>query len=185
MQLLTYWQAAQKNAEALGVEAIGGAFFAKIAPERRRIADFKGDVDALLAGQVPPEIFKYRGLFVAEPDYLDSLELLDDGEAALFYQLKKKKDGQLYATSDFVEADDFGLLLQHNAENITQAGDHIFGGEFPLLPTMGSLQYTPYTDILRFDRSLGDRYRPESPKGKTAILKILQEEAADEHDIHS
>nr|MWN21470.1 hypothetical protein [Leuconostoc lactis] len=67
-----YWQAAQKNAEALGVEAIGGAFFAKIAPERRRIADFKGDVDALLAGQVPPEIFKYRGLFVAEPDYLDS-----------------------------------------------------------------------------------------------------------------
>lgn len=185
MQLLTYWQAAQKNAEALGVEAIGGAFFAKIAPERRRIADFKGDVDALLAGQVSPEIFKYRGLFVAEPDYLDSLELLDDGEAALFYQLKKKKDGQLYATSDFVEADDFGLLLQHNAENITQAGDHILGGEFPLLPTMGSLQYTPYTDILRFDRSLGDRYRPESPKGKTAILKILQEEAADEHDIHS
>lgn len=155
----------------------------KLRPNAAVLLTLKG-IDALLAGQLQPEIFKYRGLFVAEADYLDSLETLDGGEAAQFYQLKKKKDGQLYANSDAVEADDFGLLLQHNAANITQAGDHILGGEFPLLPTMGSLQYTPYTDILRFDRSLGDQYRPESPKGKSAILEILYEEAADEHDIH-
>ena len=48
-------------------------------------------------------------------------------------------------------------------------------GLFPLKPTAASLQYTPYVDILRFDRSLGDTYRSEAPKGKANILKILQE----------
>lgn len=185
MQLLTYWQAAQENAAFLGVEAIGGAFFAKIAPEKRPISAFKGDVTALLAGEIQPEIFKYRGLFVSEADYLDHLETLDGGDAALFYQLKKKANGDLYSNSDFVTADDFGLLLQRNAENIKRAGDHILGGEFPLVPTLGSLRFTPYADILRFDRSLGDQYRVESPKGKAAILKILQEETVNEHDIHN
>lgn len=184
MQLLTYWQAAQVNAEALGVEAIGGAFFAKIATEKRAIADFKGDVNALLAGEVQPDVFKYRGLFVSEENYIDQLETLDAGEAAIFYQLAKKADGALYTNSDFVTADDFGLLLERNSENITRAGDLILNGEFPLMPTQGSLRFTPYADILRFDRSLGDQYRPESPKGKDAILKILQKETNHEHDIH-
>ncbi|QLG77667.1 PD-(D/E)XK nuclease family protein [Leuconostoc gasicomitatum] len=175
MQLLTYWQAAQMNAEALGVEAIGGAFFAQIAPQKRLISDFKGDVSALLDGQVRPDIFKYRGLFVSEEDYIDSLDNLSDSNISQFYQLKKKNDGELYANSDFVAAQDFALLLKRNTDNIMFAGERILAGLFPLKPTAASLQYTPYGDILRFDRSLGDTYRPEAPKGKANILKILQE----------
>jgi len=176
MQLLTYWQAAQLGADQLGVEAIGGAFFAQIAPKKRLITDFKGDIDDLLAGKIIPDVFKYRGLFVSEDAYIDSLDVLKDSQGSDFYQLKKTKAGTLYASSDFVAADDFGLLLQRNIDNIQQAGENILSGKFPLEPTTGSLQFTPFTDVLRFDRGLGDNYRPESPKGKDNILKILKGE---------
>ncbi|ADG41317.1 ATP-dependent nuclease, subunit B [Leuconostoc kimchii IMSNU 11154] len=175
MQLLTYWQAAQMNAQLLGVEAIGGAFFAQIAPEKQLIANFKGDIDDLLAGNVKPDIFKYRGLFVSEEDYIDSLDHSDDSRASQFYQLKRKNDGALYANSDFVDPEDFELLLSRNRDNINRAGEHILAGLFPLEPTIASLRYTSFADILRFDRSLGDTYRPEAPKGKANILKILRE----------
>lgn len=180
MQLLTYWQAAQMNAAELGVDAIGGAFFAQIAPEKRLISNFKGDIDELLAGNVQPDIFKYRGLFVSENAYIESLDNLEDNNASQFYQLKIKNDGELYANSDVVDPDDFELLLNRNIDNINRAGTQILAGLFPLEPTMASLSYTPFADILRFDRSLGDIYRPEAPKGKSNILKILRE--SDNHD---
>lgn len=184
MQLLTYWQAAQMSAEVLGVESIGGAFFAQISPQKTKIVDFKGNVADLLSGQLTPDTFKYRGLFISEADYVNSLDDLDDNNASQFYQLKKKNNGDLYANSDYIDAQDFELLLNRNITNIEHAGVNILAGLFPLEPTIGSLRYTPYIDILRFDRSLGDNYRPEAPKGKANILKILKEGDNDGNTIY-
>ncbi|CDX66753.1 PD-(D/E)XK nuclease family protein [Leuconostoc citreum] len=174
MQLLTYWQAAQLSAEQLGIEAIGGAFFAKIAPEKLTIKDFKGDVRAMLRGEIKPEQFKYRGLFISEPAYIDSLETLAEGEGSQFYQLKKKANGELYANSDVISPEDFELLLKRNLDNIQRASAAILSGDFPLSPAEGSLQFTPFTDVLRFDRALGDQYKNNTPKNKSDILKLLK-----------
>lgn len=176
MQLLTYWQAAQLATEKLGLAAIGGAFYAKISPEKSTIKEFKGDVESLLSGEIRAETFKYRGLFISESEYVDSLQSIEPGETSPFYQLRRKKtDGQLYADSDVIDPDEFELLLMRNQFNIKRAGDLILTGQFPLLPTLGSLQYTPYLDILRFDRALGDQYQIATPRKKSDILKLLKQ----------
>ncbi|CAH1850752.1 PD-(D/E)XK nuclease family protein [Convivina praedatoris] len=176
MQLLTYWQAAQNNAQALNVSEIGGAFFAQIAPSKTKLTDFKGDLVAMLAGELPSPDFKYHGLMLSDEAYLDNLEVLAPGEQAIYYQLKKRKDDQLTAASETVSAAELDLLLARNQENILRAGHQIQAGVFPILPVKGSLAYSPYQDIVRFDRILGDRYRPVSPNKKADILERLQGE---------
>ncbi|WEV54929.1 exodeoxyribonuclease V subunit gamma [Leuconostocaceae bacterium ESL0723] len=176
MQLLTYWQAAQKNHGNLSMGQISGAFFAPIQGKVRPIKDFKGDLNAMLAGQTDPAQFKYRGLFLAEDAYLDNLAQVDPGQSATHYQLQRKADGSLASRSDGVAPADLERLLDRNQENIIQASRQVAAGHFPLNPVQSSLQYSPYRDILRFDRALGDQYRPVTKNNKAAIIKRLKEE---------
>ncbi|BAX73182.1 PD-(D/E)XK nuclease family protein [Leuconostoc mesenteroides] len=174
MQLLTYWDAAQQSAEKLGVAAIGGAFFAKISPEKTKITD-KTDLNALFTGKLIPETFKYRGLFISEPAYVSALTTLEPQEKSAHYPVVLLKNGALGKIGvDAVDPDEFALLLQRNRENIITAGDLILSGYFPIMPVEGGLTYSPYLDIIRFDRALGDAYKVQSPADKNTIIKLLK-----------
>ncbi|MGL4690150.1 MAG: hypothetical protein ACRCV1_08845, partial [Leuconostoc mesenteroides] len=59
-------------------------------------------------------------------------------------------------------------------ENIITAGDLILSGYFPIMPVEGGLTYSPYLDIIRFDRALGDAYKVQSPADKNTIIKLLK-----------
>ncbi len=56
------------------------------------------------------------------------------------------------------------------------AGQQILAGHFPLSPVEGGLTYSPYLDIMRFDRALGDRYREQTTGDKNRILELLKDE---------
>lgn len=178
MQLLTYWQAAQQAKSQLGLQKVGGAFFAKISPTKTKLSQFDGDFEQLIHGELSAELFKYRGLFIDDDDYLEALAHLDEGEKATYYALGRNRDGSLSKMSDMVNSAQLDLLLQRNKANIIAAGEHILNGDFPLLPEIKSMQYTPYRDILRFDRALGDKYHDNLITGsKQQILKLLENEA--------
>ncbi|USS91886.1 PD-(D/E)XK nuclease family protein [Fructobacillus americanaquae] len=177
LQLLTYWQAVQENAKQLGIQNVGGAFFAPIQQEVIPLAKFRGDVDELLAGKATSQSFQYRGLALDNPDYLDELERLAPKEKARYYQLTMSKDGQPTATSETIAAADFALLAKKNRELLQEAAAKIQAGQFPIRPVESALQYSAYQDIMRFDKVLGDHYQvPKYTGRKQAVIKQLQTE---------
>ncbi|CAK8053651.1 PD-(D/E)XK nuclease family protein [Eupransor demetentiae] len=176
MQLLTYWQAAQTNAGQLGINQVGGALFAKIAPSPIALSDYKGDLNDLLAGKVTSPEFKYHGLLLAENDYLDNLERVAPGENASYYPFAVKKDGDLTSRSETLTPDELDLLLARNQDNVERAAQGITAGDFPIHPVESSLQYSPYRDVMRFDRALGDQYQGVTPNQKQVIIDRLAEQ---------
>ncbi|HEY4399290.1 MAG TPA: PD-(D/E)XK nuclease family protein [Lactobacillaceae bacterium] len=169
MQLLTYWQTVQ-NAQ----QDVGGAFFAGIAPEKRALNTLKEQANELvLTPQTNEQHFKWRGLMLADADYLQSLEQVVDGQSAQHFAYKLKNNGELAVSGDGLAADKLAILLAHNETLMRTAGEQIFAGDFPLTPTPTSLTYSPYTDVMRFDRSLGDDYQHLLPA--TQVQKALFE----------
>ncbi|CAK1230083.1 ATP-dependent helicase/DNAse subunit B (AddB) [Fructobacillus cardui] len=182
LQLLTYWQAVQENAKQLGIQGVGGAFFAPIQQEVIPLAKFRGDVDELLAGKATSQSFQYRGLALDNPDYLDELERLAPKEKARYYQLTMSKDGQPTATSETITDADFALLAKKNQELLQEAAEKIQAGQFPIRPVESALQYSAYKDIMRFDKVLGDRYQvPKYTGRKKEVIKQLQAEEEGEN----
>ncbi|MFT8714310.1 MAG: PD-(D/E)XK nuclease family protein [Leuconostoc pseudomesenteroides] len=176
MQLLTYWDAAQQSASQLGFDKVGGAFFAKIVPDKTSLTRSM-DIDALLAGKILPENFKYRGLFISDSAYVDALADIEPSEKSPHYPLARLKNGDLGKSGvDAVSAEEFETLLKRNRQNIVTAGQQILAGHFPLSPVEGGLTYSPYLDIMRFDRALGDRYREQTTGDKNRILELLKDE---------
>ncbi|MGO2138668.1 MAG: PD-(D/E)XK nuclease family protein, partial [Leuconostoc mesenteroides] len=96
-------------------------------------------------------------------------------EKSAHYPVVLLKNGALGKIGvDAVDPDEFALLLQRNRENIITAGDLILSGYFPIMPVEGGLTYSPYLDIIRFDRALGDAYKVQSPADKNTIIKLLK-----------
>lgn len=183
LQLLTYWQAAQENAAKLGIKSVGGAFFAPITPKTVNLSDFTGEIDDLLAGKEASQTFKYRGLAVNQPDYLDELERLAPKESARYYQLKTKADGQPDSNADVIAPADFDLLTARNRTLLQEAAQQIQAGHFPIRPVQSALTYSPFKDVIRFDKVLGDRYRlPEFTGKNSTVMKKIREQAAKEDD---
>lgn len=184
LQLLTYWQAANENAQKMGMAAdgrVGGAFFAPINQKKTAWKDFNGSIDELLAGELPAQSAKLAGLTLTDDAYIDSLDQLEASEKSSAYNLSKKKDGQLSATSDGISAEDLDLLMAHNRRLIQEAAQQISAGAFPLNPVEKSLAYSAFTDVMRFDRALGDSYQEPVYNGKKKdILEALQNEAAED-----
>ncbi|MDI6667179.1 exodeoxyribonuclease V subunit gamma [Leuconostoc falkenbergense] len=176
MQLLTYWDAAQQSASQLGFDKVGGAFFAKIVPDKTSLTS-NTDIDALLEGRILPENFKYRGLFILDSAYVDALADIEPSEKSPHYPLARLKNGDLGKSGvDAVSPEEFEALLKRNRQNIVTAGQQILAGHFPLSPVEGGLTYSPYLDIMRFDRALGDRYREQTTGDKHRILELLKDE---------
>ena len=176
MQLLTYWDAAQQSASQLGFDKVGGAFFAKIVPDKTSLTS-STDIDALLEGRILPENFKYRGLFISDSAYVDALADIEASEKSPHYPLARLKNGDLGKSGvDAVSPGEFEALLKRNRQNIVTAGQQILAGHFPLSPVEGGLTYSPYLDIMRFDRALGDRYREQTTGDKNRILELLKDE---------
>ncbi|OQJ73542.1 ATP-dependent helicase [Leuconostoc pseudomesenteroides] len=176
MQLLTYWDAAQQSANQLGFDKVGGAFFAKIVPDKTSLTS-STDIDALLEGRILPENFKYRGLFISDSAYVDALADIEPSEKSPHYPLARLKNGDLGKSGvDAVSPEEFEALLKRNRQNIVTAGQQILAGHFPLSPVEGGLTYSPYLDIMRFDRALGDRYREQTTGDKNRILELLKDE---------
>ncbi|QSB51371.1 PD-(D/E)XK nuclease family protein [Leuconostoc falkenbergense] len=176
MQLLTYWDAAQQSASQLGFDKVGGAFFAKIVPDKTSLTS-STDIDALLEGRILPENFKYRGLFISDSAYVDALADIEPSEKSPHYPLARLKNGDLGKSGvDAVSPEEFEALLKRNRQNIVTAGQQILAGHFPLSPVEGGLTYSPYLDIMRFDRALGDRYREQTTGDKNRILELLKDE---------
>lgn len=176
MQLLTYWDAAQQSASQLGFDKVGGAFFAKIVPDKTSLTS-NTDIDALLEGRILPENFKYRGLFISDSAYVDALADIEPSEKSPHYPLARLKNGDLGKSGvDAVSPEEFEALLKRNRQNIVTAGQQILAGHFPLSPVEGGLTYSPYLDIMRFDRALGDRYREQTTGDKHRILELLKDE---------
>jgi ATP-dependent helicase/nuclease subunit B len=176
MQLLTYWDAAQQSASQLGFDKVGGAFFAKIVPDKTSLTS-STDIDALLEGRILPENFKYRGLFISDSAYVDALADIEASEKSPHYPLARLKNGDLGKSGvDAVSPEEFEALLKRNRQNIVTAGQQILAGHFPLSPVEGGLTYSPYLDIMRFDRALGDRYREQTTGDKNRILELLKDE---------
>lgn len=176
MQLLTYWDAAQQSASQLGFDKVGGAFFAKIVPDKTSLTS-STDIDALLEGRILPENFKYRGLFISDSAYVDVLADIEASEKSPHYPLARLKNGDLGKSGvDAVSPEEFEALLKRNRQNIVTAGQQILAGHFPLSPVEGGLTYSPYLDIMRFDRALGDRYREQTTGDKNRILELLKDE---------
>lgn len=180
LQLLTYWQAVNENAQKMGLAAkgqVGGAFFAPINQQKINFSDFHGSIDELLAGQLPAQKQQLAGLALADDQYLDDLDRLEASEKSAAYNLARKKDGQLTAASDTIDRADLDLLMAHNRQLILSAAKEIASGHFELSPVQQSLQYSPYQDVMRFDRALGDRYQePDYTGGKKQILERLRQE---------
>lgn len=182
LQLLTYWQAANENAQKMGLSnggQVGGAFFAPINQQKTAWKDFHGNVDELLSGELPAQSGKLAGLTLTDDAYIDSLDQLEKSEKSSAYNLAKKKDGDLAATSDGIAPEELDLLMAHNKQLILQAAQQISAGAFPMNPVQKSLTYSAYTDVMRFDRALGDSYQEPVYNGKKKdILSALQDEAA-------
>lgn len=180
LQLLTYWQAVNENAKKMGLAEngqVGGAFFAPINQQKINFADFHGAIDELLAGQLPAQKQQLAGLALADDEYLDDLDRLEASDKSTAYNLARKKDGQLTAASDTIDKGDLELLMAHNQRLILAAASKIATGHFALSPVQQSLQYSPYQDVMRFDRALGDRYQePDYTGGKKQILERLRQE---------
>lgn len=183
LQLLTYWQAANQNLQQLGLNQqaqVGGAFFAPIESKPTRFTDYKGDeqaVEKLLAGEVAPQNGKLTGLFLDDEDYYQALEPVEPGAQASAYQLSLKQNGQLTANSNGISKADLDLLIQQNQALMLAAANKIAQGAFDLTPKEDSLTYSPYTDVMRFDHALGDRYLQPKYHGRaSAILEQLRQE---------
>nr|MCH9869536.1 hypothetical protein [Serratia marcescens] len=156
---------------------VGGAFFAPINQQKINFADFHGAIDELLAGQLPAQKQQLAGLALADDEYLDDLDRLEASDKSTAYNLARKKDGQLTAASDTIDKGDLELLMAHNQRLILAAASKIATGHFALSPVQQSLQYSPYQDVMRFDRALGDRYQePDYTGGKKQILERLRQE---------
>ncbi len=122
MQLLTYWDAAQQSANQLGFDKVGGAFFAKIVPDKTSLTS-STDIDALLEGRILPENFKYRGLFISDSAYVDALADIEPSEKSPHYPLARLKNGDLGKSGvDAVSPEEFEALLKRNRQNIVTAG---------------------------------------------------------------
>ncbi|MBS9334912.1 PD-(D/E)XK nuclease family protein [Fructobacillus sp. M1-13] len=175
LQLLAYWQAANESSEKMGLSAdgqVGGAFFAPINTNVGRFSDYSGDIDALLAGEAKPLDTKLNGIVVDDTNYVDALETRDDDAKSEAYHLDRKKDGTFRSDSDVVSPEDMVLLIYKNRQLILQASDAIKRGYLPLSPVEKSLAYSPYQDVMRFDRSLGDEY--QTPKYTGTKKEVLQ-----------
>jgi ATP-dependent helicase/nuclease subunit B len=157
LQLLTYWHAWQMSN---ATHPVGGAVFAGIAPEKQKLHRTTLDANELiLQPQTSPTKFTWKGMLSADQAYLDTLENLDAGESAQHFNFKMNKSGELSQQGDVYTPEQIERLLQRSRELIYQAGEQIVAGDFPILPTQTSLQYSPFTDVMRFDRAMGDQYR--------------------------
>ncbi|MBS9338859.1 ATP-dependent helicase [Fructobacillus sp. M2-14] len=183
LQLLTYWQAANENAQKMGLATnghVGGAFFAPINQKKTAWKDFKGSVDELLEGKLPAQSAKLAGLTLTDDAYVDALDQIEASGKSASYNLAKKKDGNLSAKSDGIAPEELDLLMAHNQKLIQQAAQQITKGQFPLNPVEKSLTYSAYTDVMRFDRALGDSYQEAVYNGKKKqILEALVAESAE------
>lgn len=181
LQLLTYWQAANENAKKMGMSEsgqVGGAFFAPINQQKINLDEFHGSIDELLQGQLPAQNQRLIGLALDDDRYLDDLDRIESNEKSEAYNLARKKDGELTASSDTINRDDLQLLMAHNRQLILSAASEIMRGRFTLSPIKNSPFESPYQDVMRFDRALGDHYQePRYTNSKKDILKQLKEES--------
>ncbi|MBS9335766.1 PD-(D/E)XK nuclease family protein [Fructobacillus papyrifericola] len=187
LQLLAYWQAANENAQAMGMAAEGqvaGAFFAPINDQVTSFKDFKGDFGELLAGQLKAPGNKLHGLYLDNEDYVDALDYVEYGQPSKAYAIAKKQKGGFNANqSDVVSADELSLLMARNRQLILNAAAKIAAGDFDIAPSKQSLTYSKYTDVMRFDAALGDQYQNFTYQGKKgAVLKALENNLGSETD---
>lgn len=191
LQLLTYWLAIAKNHSQLNIGQPAGAVFAQI---RNRPLD----ITSLIAKHVNPAQligplaslqapdFKFRGILLDNSDYLNNLQMLENGEKAQYYNYSLTKKGQKGASNDIISQSDLKLLLNHDKKKLIEAGNQISRGFFPLLPVKESeqrtaLTYSDYKTIMNFDRIFGDHYHnlQAYPDKKKEILAKMREEDGD------
>ncbi|KAI3473630.1 hypothetical protein Pfo_031615 [Paulownia fortunei] len=183
-QPYSYQKYMSVSASQLGFDKVGGAFFCKNGYLHKTSLTLSMDIDALLAGKILPENFKYRGLFISDSAYVDALADIEASEKSPHYPLARLKNGDLGKSGvDAVSPEEFEALLKRNRKNIVTAGQQILAGHFPLSPVEGGLTYSPYLDIMRFDRALGDRYREQTTGDKNRILELLKDEVLIERII--
>lgn len=151
LQLLTYWQEAEKN-------GVDGAFFLGVKPEITNLIKVKDDNFVFLGHKERvnniDSDFKFQGKFNDE---------------------KIDFNKEMMVRGNQISNDFKNMLFLHNDNLIKRAALEILDGKFNILPyrennDTNGLANSPYTDVMRFDVLLGDKYRQIESNSKAEEL---------------
>ncbi|MDR3191321.1 MAG: PD-(D/E)XK nuclease family protein [Lactobacillaceae bacterium] len=178
LQLMTYWAAMIKNANRLpsGAQMAAATFWSLKNPliKAQDVVGTTYQEMTTKADQAVMEQGKYRGLLLADEQFIEQLEA---GDAQPPYMIKRKKDDSFGATSEVVSASDLAILQAFNEAKIKAMAQNILTGDFPLQPYRDgqktALEYSEYKPIMRFDALMGDRYNDINKQDKATILTAM------------
>ncbi|MDR3241903.1 MAG: PD-(D/E)XK nuclease family protein [Lactobacillaceae bacterium] len=194
LQLMTYWQAMEKNLQNVGDhQQMGSASFWTLQTGMTEPQANDGTETFAQQREIGAEnanhAGKYRGILVDDGPFIDRLET-EAGDAP--FAIKKNKNGSFAATADVVDSATIETLKQFNAQKIQLIARDILVGKFPIEPFRDgkktALTYSDYKDVMRFDAMIDNRYR-DLEKAKKAdmiekMAQIVEREGGAENELH-